>query len=57
MDKTQLIEQIVAIEKKRDLLVKLQEKPDLGPLQLDVEQALEELDELIAEFKATFPQG
>ncbi len=43
------------IEEKREFLVKLLERPDLGTLQIDVNQAIEEMDELIAEFKRTFP--
>jgi hypothetical protein len=35
--------------------VKLLERPDLGMLSIDVTQAIEEMDELIAEFKQTFP--
>jgi hypothetical protein len=42
------------IEEKREFLVKLLERPDLGTLQIDVNQAIEEMDELIAEFKRTF---
>lgn len=40
------------LEAKRDVLVQLLEKPDLGALRLDVDQALEELDDLLAEFEA-----
>jgi hypothetical protein len=43
------------IEAKRDLLVRLLEQPDLGTLRIDVNQALEEMDDLIAEFRRTFP--
>jgi hypothetical protein len=46
---------IAQIENQREFLVKLLEKPDLGTLRIDVNQALEELDELIDEFKMTFP--
>jgi len=49
-------ERIALIESKRESLVMLLEKPDLGTLRIDVNQALEELDELIAEFKETFPE-
>jgi hypothetical protein len=48
-------ERIVFIESKRDMLVKLLEQPDLGTLRIDVNQALEEMDDLIDEFKRTFP--
>jgi hypothetical protein len=42
------------IKSKRTALVKLLENPKLGTLKLDVNQALEELDELIAELEQTF---
>ncbi|BAU42587.1 hypothetical protein [Leptolyngbya sp. O-77] len=42
---------------KRDSLVRLLEQPDLGTLRIDVNQALEELDDLIDEFKRTFPDA
>lgn len=57
MDKQTLIERIQAIESKREVLIELLEQPGLGSLKLDVNQALEELDDLIEEFKATFPEG
>lgn len=48
-------ERVALIESKREALVKLLEQPNLGILRIDVNQALEELDELIDEFKRTFP--
>jgi hypothetical protein len=45
------------IESKREFLVKLLEEPNLGTLRIDVNQALEEVDDLILEFKQTFPEG
>jgi hypothetical protein len=56
MDKAKIIEQVKLVESKRESLVKLLEQPNLGNLRLDVNQALEELDELIDEFKLTFPE-
>lgn len=47
--------QIVLIESKRSVLVKLLEQPDLGTLRIDVNQALEEIDDLVDEFERTFP--
>jgi hypothetical protein len=47
--------QITLIESKRAVLVKLLEQPDLGTLRIDVNQALEEIDDLIDEFQRTFP--
>jgi hypothetical protein len=45
---------IEAIKGKRTILLKLLENPNLGTLQLDVNQALEELDELIADLDRAF---
>jgi hypothetical protein len=57
MDPQTLRERITLIESHRESLVQLLEKPDLGTLRIDVNQALEELDDLIEEFKLTFPEG
>jgi len=57
MDKQTLIERIRKIESKREVLVDLMEQPNLGSLRLDVNQALEELDDLIEDFKETFPEA
>jgi hypothetical protein len=46
---------LTSIEQKRELLVRLLEQPDLGTLRIDVNQALEEMDDLIEEFRRTFP--
>ena len=56
MEKATIQERIDLIASKREFLVKLLEKPDLGTLRIDVNQALEELDELIDEFKLAFPE-
>lgn len=56
MDKTELVARFKTIESQREYLVKLLEKPSLGTLRLDVNQALEELDELIEEFDQVFPE-
>lgn len=45
------------IEGKRESLIRLLEQPNLGTLRIDVNQALEEIDDLIDEFKRTFPDG
>ncbi len=55
MDSQTLRERIVQIEGKRDSLVRLLEQPNLGTLRIDVNQALEEMDDLIDEFRRTFP--
>jgi hypothetical protein len=54
MDRQTIQERIAQIEDKRDSLVRLLERPDLGTLRIDVNQALEEMDELIEEFQRTF---
>ena len=57
MDPQTLRERIALIEGQRESLVQLLEKPDLGTLRIDVNQALEELDDLLDEFKQTFPDA
>jgi hypothetical protein len=57
MDPQTLRERIALIEGQRESLVRLLEKPDLGTLRIDVNQALEELDDLLEEFKQTFPDA
>ena len=53
-DHSQLRPRIEALELKRSALVSLLDNPDLGTLHVDVTQAIEELDDLIEEFKRTF---
>ena len=55
MDVQTLRERIALVEVKRDSLLRLLEQPNLGTLRIDVNQALEEMDDLIEEFKRTFP--
>lgn len=57
MEAQTLKERIALIESKRETLVRLLEQPDLGILRIDVNQALEEMDDLIDEFKRTFPES
>ncbi|MDJ0555373.1 MAG: hypothetical protein QNJ68_13210 [Microcoleaceae cyanobacterium MO_207.B10] len=57
MDAQKIKERVATIESKRESLVRLLEKPDLGTLRIDVNQALEEIDDLIDEFKRTFPDS
>jgi len=57
VDAAVMHEKIRVVESKRDALVRLLEQPDLGTLRIDVNQALEELDDLIDEFKQTFPDS
>ena len=52
-----LQERIALIQNKREALVRLLEQPDLGTLRIDVNQAIEEIDDLLDEFKQTFPSA
>jgi hypothetical protein len=55
---TQILKQRIAqVEGKRELLLKLKSDPNLGVLSLDVDQALIEMDDLMREFRQTFPDG
>ncbi len=55
MDIQTIKERILAVQSKREYLLGLLEQPNLGTLRVDVNQALEELDELIDEFQRTIP--
>jgi hypothetical protein len=57
MDAQSLQARIDLVESKRVMLLRLQADPTLGTLSLDVEQALIEMDDLMAEFRRTFPLG
>lgn len=57
MDPQTIKERIALIESKRDSLLRLLEQPNLGTLKIDVNQALEEMDDLLDEFKRTFPEA
>ncbi len=57
MDARTLQGRIARVEEKRDLLLELKAKPNLGTLSLDVEQALLEMEDLMAEFRQVFPDG
>ncbi len=50
-------DRISTIKTKREALIRLLEQPDLGTLRIDVNQALEEIDDLLEEFDRTFPAG
>jgi hypothetical protein len=51
---SQIRDRIVLLESRRSALISLLDLPDLGTLRLDVNQAIEELDDLLTEFKRTF---
>lgn len=55
MEPKTLQEQIIAIANQRSSLLRLLEQPDLGTLRIDVNQAIEEIDDLLDEFRQTFP--
>ena len=57
MDQQQIQAKVNQIASQREFLVKLLEKPNLGTLRLDINQALEELDELIEECENVFGQA
>ena len=57
MDLQMIRQRISEIKGKRDSLVRLLELPDLGTLRIDVNQALEEMDDLLEEFDRTFPDN
>ncbi len=55
METQAICDRINAIKSKREALIRLLEQPDLGTLRIDVNQALEEIDDLLEEFDRTFP--
>ncbi len=56
MDIQTIKERIDAVQSKREYLLSLLEQPNLGTLRIDVNQALEELDDLVDEFRRTIPE-
>ena len=48
--------QIEQIRTKRNSLLQLLEQPNLGTLRIDVNQALEEMDDLLEEFERVFKE-
>ncbi|MEI6444549.1 MAG: hypothetical protein WCO29_15785 [Nostocales cyanobacterium ELA583] len=57
MDIQIIKDRITTVKVKRERLLSLLEQPNLGTLRVDVNQALEELDDLIDEFKRTIPEA
>jgi hypothetical protein len=55
MDVQDLQVRIDRVASKRTLLLQYQVDPTLQSLSLDIEQALLEMDDLMAEFRRTFP--
>ncbi|MBW4634396.1 MAG: hypothetical protein KME30_21535 [Iphinoe sp. HA4291-MV1] len=56
MDAQIIKERVVKVRSQREYLLSLLEQSNLGILRVDVNQALEEMDELIDEFRRTFPE-
>ncbi len=56
MDAQTIKERVAKVQTQREYLLNLLEQPNLGTLRIDVNQALEEMDELIDEFRRTFGQ-
>lgn len=56
MDAQTIKQRVTKVQNQRDYLLNLLEQPNLGTLRIDVNQALEEMDELIDEFRRTFGQ-
>ncbi|WP_443029163.1 hypothetical protein [Spirulina sp. CS-785/01] len=54
LDQQTLKQRVEKLRSQREFLLNLLEQPDLGNLRLDVNQALEELDELLEEYDETF---
>lgn len=57
MDAQTIKERVSQVRSKREYLLSLLEQPNLGTLRVDVNQALEEMDDLIDEFRRTFPDA
>lgn len=55
MEFTALQARIELIRSKRQSLLKLLEQPGIGTLRIDINQALEEIDDLLEEFDRAFP--
>ena len=55
MDAQIIKERVLKVQSQREYLLSLLEQPNLGTLRIDVNQALEEMDELIDEYRRTFP--
>jgi hypothetical protein len=57
MDAQSLQERIAQVESKRGMLLRYQADPTLSSLSIDIDQALIEMDDLMAEYQRTFPSG
>lgn len=55
MEFSALQTRIELIRSKRQSLLRLLEQPGIGTLRIDINQALEEMDDLLEEFDRAFP--
>lgn len=55
MEFSALQTRIELIRSKRQSLLNLLEQPGIGTLRIDINQALEEIDDLLEEFDRAFP--
>ena len=55
MEFSALQTRIELIRSKRASLLRLLEQPGIGTLRIDINQALEEIDDLLEEFDRAFP--
>lgn len=55
MEFSALQTRIELIRSKRQSLLRLLEQPGIGTLRIDINQALEEIDDLLEEFDRAFP--
>ncbi|PZO61277.1 MAG: hypothetical protein DCF15_00415 [Phormidesmis priestleyi] len=55
MEFSALQTRIELIRSKRQSLIRLLEQPSIGTLRIDINQALEEMDDLLEEFDRAFP--
>jgi hypothetical protein len=53
-DETVIRAKIAQLQSKRDVLLRLLEQPNLGTLRIDVNQAIEELDEVLEKCSQVF---
>ncbi|MBD2139315.1 hypothetical protein H6F32_17465 [Anabaena sp. FACHB-1237] len=56
MDIQTLKERLNAVKAKREYLLSLLEQSNLGTLRVDINQALEELDDLMDEYNRVVPE-
>uniref|UniRef100_UPI00286C78A5 hypothetical protein n=1 Tax=Chamaesiphon sp. OTE_8_metabat_110 TaxID=2964696 RepID=UPI00286C78A5 len=55
MDAQSLQERVLQVENKISLLLNIQTDPTLSSLSIDIDQELIEIDDLMREFRQTYP--